>query len=210
MTHICVSDLNIIGSDNGLSPGRRQAIIWTNAGILKTWILGKDNNAWCLLIYTLSIPWWSCSVSLSSLEPCTCVSHQYVAWCMACCMYNYIFVLSLHLWGPNMTQLYIFNFLFVVCNVNCVVIYIADADELATQRRRSSTIIIYIYMYVYIYLYAYICVFIYVYMYRCVYMPANACYHVYMIICMFSMCAHIIYADFMMSFLPMVAWSEMT
>ena len=26
--------LTIIGSDNGLSPGRRQAIIWTNAGIL--------------------------------------------------------------------------------------------------------------------------------------------------------------------------------
>ena len=34
MTHICVSKLNIIGSDNGLSCGRRQAIIWTN-----TWIL---------------------------------------------------------------------------------------------------------------------------------------------------------------------------
>ena len=33
-THICVSKLTIIGSDNGLSPGRRQAIIWTNAGIL--------------------------------------------------------------------------------------------------------------------------------------------------------------------------------
>ena len=32
-THICVSNL-IIGSDNGLSPGRRHAIIWTNAGIL--------------------------------------------------------------------------------------------------------------------------------------------------------------------------------
>ena len=29
VTHICVSKLNIIGSDNGLSPGRRQAIIWT-------------------------------------------------------------------------------------------------------------------------------------------------------------------------------------
>ena len=28
------SKLTIIGSDNGLSPGRRQAIIWTNAGIL--------------------------------------------------------------------------------------------------------------------------------------------------------------------------------
>ena len=34
MTHICVSYFTIIGSDNGLSPGRRQAIIWTNAGIL--------------------------------------------------------------------------------------------------------------------------------------------------------------------------------
>ena len=34
MTHICVSKLTIIGSANGLSPGRRQAIIWTNAGIL--------------------------------------------------------------------------------------------------------------------------------------------------------------------------------
>ena len=34
MTHICVSKLTIIGSDNGLSPGRRQAIIWTNTGIL--------------------------------------------------------------------------------------------------------------------------------------------------------------------------------
>ena len=34
MTHICVSKLTINGSDNGLSPGRRQAIIWTNDGIL--------------------------------------------------------------------------------------------------------------------------------------------------------------------------------
>ena len=33
-THICVGKLTTIGSDNGLSPGRRQAIIWTNAGIL--------------------------------------------------------------------------------------------------------------------------------------------------------------------------------
>ena len=32
VTHICVSKLTIIGSDNGLSPDRRQAIIWTNNG----------------------------------------------------------------------------------------------------------------------------------------------------------------------------------
>ena len=34
VTHICFGKLTIIGSDNGLSPERRQAIIWTNAGIL--------------------------------------------------------------------------------------------------------------------------------------------------------------------------------
>ena len=32
--YIGVSNLTIISSDNGLSPGRRQAIIWTDAGIL--------------------------------------------------------------------------------------------------------------------------------------------------------------------------------
>ena len=34
VTYICVSKLTVIGSDNGLSPERRQTIIWTNAGIL--------------------------------------------------------------------------------------------------------------------------------------------------------------------------------
>ena len=42
--HICVSKLTIIGSDNGLSPGRCQAIIWTNAGILLIWTLGTNFN----------------------------------------------------------------------------------------------------------------------------------------------------------------------
>ena len=43
VTHICVSKLTIIGSDNGLSPGRRQAIIWTNAGIWLIRTLGKTS-----------------------------------------------------------------------------------------------------------------------------------------------------------------------
>ena len=34
MTHVCVGKLVIIGSDNGLSPDRRQTIIWTNAELL--------------------------------------------------------------------------------------------------------------------------------------------------------------------------------
>ena len=39
---ICVSKLTIIISDNGLSPGRRQAIIWTNGGILLIQTLGAN------------------------------------------------------------------------------------------------------------------------------------------------------------------------
>ena len=41
MTHICVGNLTIIGSENGLSYGRRQAIIQTNAWILLMEHLGK-------------------------------------------------------------------------------------------------------------------------------------------------------------------------
>ena len=42
VTPICVSKLIIIGSDNGLSPGRRQAIIWTSAGILLIGPMGTN------------------------------------------------------------------------------------------------------------------------------------------------------------------------
>ena len=44
VTHICVSKLTTIGSDNGLSPGRRQAIIWANAEILLIGPLGINFN----------------------------------------------------------------------------------------------------------------------------------------------------------------------
>ena len=44
VTHICVSELTIIGSVNGLSPGRRQAIIWNNDGLLLIEPLGTNFN----------------------------------------------------------------------------------------------------------------------------------------------------------------------
>ena len=44
VTHICVSKIIIIGSDNGLLPGRCQAIIWTNAEILLIGLLGTNFN----------------------------------------------------------------------------------------------------------------------------------------------------------------------
>ena len=54
VTHICVGNLTIIGSDNGLSPGRRQAIIWTNAGILLVGPLGKNFNKILIEIHIIS------------------------------------------------------------------------------------------------------------------------------------------------------------
>ena len=43
VTHICISNLTIIGSNNGLSPGRRQAIVWTNTGKLFIRTIGKNS-----------------------------------------------------------------------------------------------------------------------------------------------------------------------
>ena len=37
VTHICVSKLSIIGSDNGLSPGQHQTNNWINPGTLLIW-----------------------------------------------------------------------------------------------------------------------------------------------------------------------------
>ena len=42
VTHICIGKLTIIASDNGLSPGWCQAIIWTNTGILLIWTSGAN------------------------------------------------------------------------------------------------------------------------------------------------------------------------
>ena len=46
VTPICIN-----GSDNGLSPGRRQAIIWTNAGMMLIGPLGTNFSDWNLYIF---------------------------------------------------------------------------------------------------------------------------------------------------------------
>ena len=52
--HICVNKLTIIGSDNVLSPGQRQAIIWTKAGILSIGPLGTNFDEILIKIQTFS------------------------------------------------------------------------------------------------------------------------------------------------------------
>ena len=55
VTHVCVSKPTTIDSDNGLAPGRRQAIIWTNAGILLIGPLGTNPSEILSEIYTFSL-----------------------------------------------------------------------------------------------------------------------------------------------------------
>ena len=52
--HICIGKLTIIGSDNSLSPGRRQAIIWTNAGLLLIGPLGTNFSEILMAVGTFS------------------------------------------------------------------------------------------------------------------------------------------------------------
>ena len=54
VTYICISKLIIIGSYKSLSPGRRQAIIWTNAGILLIRTSGTNFNEVLSKIETFS------------------------------------------------------------------------------------------------------------------------------------------------------------
>ena len=69
MTHICVSNLNIIGSDNGLSPGRRQAIIWTNAGILLVVHLETNFSEILSEIHTISFKQMHLKMSAGECQP---------------------------------------------------------------------------------------------------------------------------------------------
>ena len=55
VTHICVSKLTIIGSDNGLLPGLRQAIICTSDGILLIGPLWTNFSEILIKIHTFSL-----------------------------------------------------------------------------------------------------------------------------------------------------------
>ena len=69
MTHICVGNQTIIGSDNGLSSGRRQAIIWTNAGILLIRPLGTNFSEISIKSLTFSFTKMLLKVSSAKWRP---------------------------------------------------------------------------------------------------------------------------------------------
>ena len=69
MTHICIGKLTTIGSDSGLSLGWRQSIIWTNAGILLTGLLGANFSEILIGIQTFSFNKMHLKVSSAKRYP---------------------------------------------------------------------------------------------------------------------------------------------
>ena len=69
VTHICVGNLISLGPDNGLSPGRRQAIIWTDAGILLIGLLGTNFSEISIDIHTFSFTKMHLKMSSAKWRP---------------------------------------------------------------------------------------------------------------------------------------------
>ena len=67
--HISVSKLTIIGSDNGLSPDRHQAIIWTNAWLLLIGPLGTNFSEILIEILIFSFTKMRFKVSSAKRRP---------------------------------------------------------------------------------------------------------------------------------------------
>ena len=110
VTYICVSKQTIIGSDNSLSPGQRQAIICTNAGILLIGPLGTN-------LSEILIEIWKCPQEIGShlvsasmcywyllaLSTLNALTHNWVALKFHCCIDFYAgnFIdLAWLLWKP--------------------------------------------------------------------------------------------------------------
>ena len=84
VTLLYVSKLTIIGSDNGLSPDRRQAIIWTNPGLLLIEPLGTNFSETLMEIRTFSFKKMRMKVSskIIRISPREFVTNQsYDAYC---------------------------------------------------------------------------------------------------------------------------------
>ena len=80
VTHIYAGYLTIIGSDNGLSPGRRQAITWTNAGTLLIRTLGTNFSEIFSEVHTFSFKKMHLKMSSAKWRP-FCLSLNVLSHC---------------------------------------------------------------------------------------------------------------------------------
>ena len=101
VTHICVSKLTIIASDDGLSPGRHQAIISTSAGILLIRPLGTNFSEILIEIITFSFKKMRLKVSSAKWRPCCLGLNVLIKAHLFVCM-----KWGLPLWHMPVTYLY--------------------------------------------------------------------------------------------------------
>ena len=87
VTHICVSNLTIFVSDNGLSPGRRQAIIWNNNGLLLIEPLGTNFSEIVMEIHTFSFKEMHLKLSSAKMRTC-CLSPNVLNIIESCLICN--------------------------------------------------------------------------------------------------------------------------
>ena len=99
VTHICVVNLTIIGPNNDLSPGRHQAIIWTNTGILSIGPWGTNFSEILVVIHTFPFKKIHLKMPSGKSRPCLsrpqCAKTQWRAWTSM----EWIFIRSHFVWG---------------------------------------------------------------------------------------------------------------
>ena len=105
VTYICISELTIIGSDKGLSPGHCQSIIWTNAGILYIGPSGTKFNEMLIEIHLFTL------IQENFISKCHLENgvhqEQSFLWSVLlgsgiCQLYPYIWGLLLWHWGNHL------------------------------------------------------------------------------------------------------------
>ena len=79
VTHICIGNLTIIGSANGLLPGRHQALIWTTTGILSTGPLGTKFSEILIAIQTFSVRKMHLKMLSAKWQP-SCLGLNVLMW----------------------------------------------------------------------------------------------------------------------------------
>ena len=93
VTHICIGNLTITGLHYGLLPGRRQAIIWSNAGILLIRTFGTNFSEILSEIHTSSFNKMHLNMSSEKWQPFCLglnVNHNaFLAWLQRCMSVSY-------------------------------------------------------------------------------------------------------------------------
>ena len=84
MAHICFSKLTIIGSDNGLSPSRCQAIMWCSAGMLLIWNLAVKSWTKFIHVHIRKCIWKCCLRNCDNFAWISRCYHRtyFITWCV--------------------------------------------------------------------------------------------------------------------------------